>query len=729
MKSKNNKKVKSFPRLFINFTFFCLLIIIVQLSYVSLFPNLYGKNMKELAKSRNTYEATLYAKRGTIYDNENNALALNVASYTVIAYLNPRRTGSSKVAKHVTDPKKTAEALSPLINMSVDTLYELLTRKKADGELQYQVELGPGGRGITELVKKEIENLNLPGIEFIENYKRYYPNGDFASYILGYAKNKEEKDKEGKTVSTIVGELGLESKYNNILTGKNGYLSYQRDRYGYKIPDTKEERVEALDGSDIYLTLDSNIQRFAENAIRNLEAAYRPKWGVIAVMDARTGAILASSSIPTFDPNVRNITNYQSPFVTYTYEPGSVMKVYSYSCAIDSGKYNPNQIVKSGSIKIGDDEVRDWLRVGWGNITLDKGFAYSSNVAASTIMQTTINKTELRNCLEKFGFGDTTGVELANESSGDISFVYPIEVATAAFGQGITTTVMQQLQAMSMFANDGKTVTPRIVAKIIDPNTGKVTYESKVTKSEKLIQTSTVTKMKELMNEVVNGSDPNASGLAYHTNSTVLIGKTGTAQIASGSGGYLRGATDYIYSFSGVFPKNNPEIVIYGAIQQPIVNGYRPLSNAIKDVVNNIAKYRNMNGSATVISNVSEYKLSSYLNKNINTTVQTLNNVGINPIVIGKGTKVIKQYPSSGTSILTHDKVILITDDTNYLMPNLVGWSRKEAETLLEMLKIPYEISGNGIVVSQDVKEGTVINQDTKLTLTLANKYNMEEIK
>ena len=154
MKSKNNKKVKSFPRLFINFTFFCLLIIIVQLAYVSLFPNLYGKNMKELAKSRNTYATTLYAKRGTIYDNENNALALNVASYTVIAYLNPRRTGSSKVAKHVTDPKKTAEALSPLINMSVDTLYELLTRKKADGELQYQVELGPGGRGITELVKK-----------------------------------------------------------------------------------------------------------------------------------------------------------------------------------------------------------------------------------------------------------------------------------------------------------------------------------------------------------------------------------------------------------------------------------------------------------------------------------------------------------------------------------------------------------------------------------------------
>ena len=219
MKGKNiNNDIWQAPKYFMYFVFFFMLLIIVALVYVSLFKNVYGTNMKEFASTRNTYSTTLYAKRGTIYDSEGNSLALNVSSYTVIAYLSETRTGSSTTPKHVVNVEETAEKLSPLLNMTKEKLVELLSKKL------YQVELGPGGRGITELTKKEIESLNLPGIDFVETYKRFYPNGDFASYILGYAKNKEIELDNGTTTTDIVGELGLESKYNKMLTGTNGYL-------------------------------------------------------------------------------------------------------------------------------------------------------------------------------------------------------------------------------------------------------------------------------------------------------------------------------------------------------------------------------------------------------------------------------------------------------------------------------------------------------------------------
>ena len=282
VKKKTTTKTWNAPKYFLNVVFFTFLIITAQLAYITLFPSVYGINMDDFASARNSYSTKLYAKRGTIYDNDGNTLALNVSSYTVIAYLSDSRTGKNKTPLHVVDKEGTAKKLAPILNMSEEYILGLLNRDS------YQVELGPGGRGITELVKEEIEDLNLPGIDFIETFKRYYPNGDFASYILGYAKQYTKEDEEGNSSLKIVGELGIESKYENILNGVDGSLTYQRDRYGYKIPDTKEDKIEAIDGSDIYLTLDSNIQRFVESAMEGVNE-YSPEWASITVMNAKTG--------------------------------------------------------------------------------------------------------------------------------------------------------------------------------------------------------------------------------------------------------------------------------------------------------------------------------------------------------------------------------------------------------------------------------------------------------
>ena len=534
----------------------------------------------------------LTAKRGTIYDAAGGVLAQNVTSYTIIAYLDKKRSTETQI-NHVKDIEATAKALAPLLNADENTLKEIMQKGKDNN--RYQVEFGKYGKNITEIAKSEIEKLNLKGIDFIESYKRYYPNGNFASYILGYAINKEYTNKDGKTTTSIEGELGIEAKFNDKLKGVNGYLSYQQDRQGYKIPDTKEQKIDAIDGSNIYLTIDSGIQRFVETEVKSMEENYSPEWSMISVMDAKTGDILASSSSPSFDPNIRNITNYENPLVSNAFEPGSTMKIYTYMCAVEKGTYKGDETYKSGTIQIADAIIKDWNNTGWGTITYDKGFEYSSNVGVSTMINHFIDKDDLKSCFKKYGFGELTGIDLSREVSGNLGFKYPVEVANAAFGQGITTTAIQHLTALSIIANNGKKITPHIVSKIVDPNTNKTTYERKVTKSSKIVSEETVNKIKDLMYNVVNSEDGSATGKKYKIDGFDVIGKTGTAQLYdSKNGGYLKGSNDYIYSFAGMYPKDDPEIIIYAAIKKPNVGTSNMLSDAVTNLMKNIAKYKNM---------------------------------------------------------------------------------------------------------------------------------------
>lgn len=688
--------------------------------YLSLSPVIYGKNMDLFASNRNTVKTTLPANRGTIYDNEGNILAVNVSSYTVIAYLSETRTGSSPVPLHVKDKEGTALALAPILNMDASYILGLLNKKA------YQVELGPGGRGITELKKEEIEDLNLPGIDFIEKDKRYYPNGDFASYITGYAKSYDDPE-SGSNGYSIVGELGIESKYNDSLSGVDGYLEYQKDRFGYKIPDTKETRINPIDGSNIYLTIDSNIQRFMEDAVKESAKTYNPEWLTLTVVDAKTGDILGSASSPSFDPNTLNITNYQLPLTSYLYEPGSTMKTYTYMCAIDKGTYDGNATSKSGQIEIETDIVSDWNEVGFGTITFDKGFEYSSNVAVANLVKNNITKKELKLCLGSYGFGKTTDIELPQEVSGDISFNYPIEVAAAAFGQGISTTPMQQIQALTIIANDGKMLKPHIISKVIDPNTGKVSYERKIEESTQLVKESTVEKIKELMFNTVNNKDKWTTGTGYFLEGFDVIGKTGTAQIFDPkTGKYLEGDNQVIHSFSGMFPKEDPQIIIYGAMKKPSSGKSAGLYKPTKEIISSISKYLNIYHTEDNNETLSEYTMSSFINKELSDVTKILNEYNIETIELGNGNKVVKQIPSIGSKVISGDKVFLVTNDTTLKMPSMINWSRAEAITLLNLFNLNYEIEGYGYVTSQSISENSIIKGDEVVSLTLNKKYNLD---
>ena len=389
-------------------------------------------------------------------------------------------------------------------------------------------------------------------------------------------------------------------------------------------------------------------------------------------------------------------------------------------CAIEKGTYNGAETFKSGSIQVADATIRDWNNTGWGNITYDKGFEYSSNVGVSTMINHFIDRNELKDCFKKYGFGTSTGIDLSRELSGSLGFKYPVEVANAAFGQGITTTAIQHLKALSMIANDGQELTPHIVSKIVDPNTGKTTYKRKVEKSAKLVKQTTIDKIKDLMDQVVNSTDPEATGKRYHIDGFDVIGKTGTSQIYNEkTGGYLTGDTNYIYSFAGMFPKDNPEIIIYAAVKKPNVGSSKVLSDSITTLMQNIAKYKNMFEEETENnSSVTSLKLDSYINQKVTDIQKLLNSYNIKTTIIGNGDKIINQYPNKGETVLSYDHVFLITNGDQGKMPNLIGYSRSDAIYLMKTLGYKYELEGYGYVTAQSIKEGEIVGDNTvKITL------------
>lgn len=702
--------------------FVCIFLLYIRFVYLALSPNIDNINMASFAASRNTVKTSISAKRGVIYDKDGNTLALNVSSYTLIISLEKSKVYMGE--DYVKNKEETAKKLAQVLNAPEEYILRQLSQDA------YQVELGIYGSGLTELKKDEILSLGLPGIGFSESQKRYYPNGDFASYIVGYAKTKdvvEINDEKEKTVKKIVGEMGIESKYDEMLSGIDGYLEYQKSMYGYKINGTKEIRQEAENGNDIYLTIDENIQRFVEAGIKKTEEIYNPEWTVFAVMDAKNGDILAFSTTPSFDPNIKNITNYENPLVTFTFEPGSTMKTYTYICAMENNVYNGSSTYLSGSYNIGEYTINDWNNgLGWGEISLDKGYEYSSNVGVVNILKNNLTKKQLKECFKKYGFGQLTNVELARESTGRVKFNYDVEYATAGFGQGITTTVVQQLQALTLLSNNGKILKPHLISKIVNPNNNEIIYERVKEESEQIIKTSTVNNMKELMYNVIHGTDLGSTGYPYRIDGFDIIGKTGTSQIYDQSSGtYLIGDNLYIYSFAGMFPKENPEIIIYAAMKKPTWGNSAGLYTTTKDIIESISKYKNMFTEITE-KHVETYEVNSYINKPIDEIKSELESNGINVVVIGDGNIITKQSVKKGEKITVGEKIFLVTNGKNKTIPNIIGWSRKDVVTLCNILGIKYNINGYGYVIEQNYGPLTPINNEFKLEVTLENRIEKQ---
>ena len=718
-KVKVNNDGFKINKLVIIVTFFLFVILIVRLCYLFLIDYKVGEStITSYIKSRNTTEEVLMPKRGTIYDMNGNILANDVISYTMIAYLSDTRVDAKGNKDYVEDFDTTSTKIASVLGVDASEIKKVLEQGKINGK--YQVEFGSIGKGLSELVKEEIDKLNLQGIDFLKDVRRYYPNGDFASYLIGYTVLKEDEEKN----NWITGEMGIEEYYNNELKGKTGYITYEKDKYGYKIANGREYVEPANDGNDVYLTIDNNIELFVENAVKTAQEESEAEWVLMVVANAKTGAILGYSSTPSFDPNLRNMTSYLDPIVNQAYEPGSTMKIFSYMCAIDSGNYDGSVTYESGTktytSEIDDSTVTisDWNKKGWGTISYDQGFALSSNIAVANIVESVINKENLKACYSKYGFGSKTGFTLKREDSGSINYKYQIEAATAGYGQGITTTPIQHIQALTAIANDGVMLKPYVVDRIMDTDTGKTVFQGKREEVETIANKQTIDKLKELMATVINGDNTNSTGYAYYMDGYSLIGKTGTAQIFDYSKGeYMKGLSDNIYSFSGMFPQDDPEIIVYAALSRPkdITNYIAPM---VKEVEKNVTKYLDIE---SIDKEKNSYVIESYYNKNVNDIKTELESKKIEVLTLGNGTKVIDQYPSKNNIIYEDSLIILKTNGFDNKMIDLTGYSYKEVINILKFMNVEYTLEGNGYVYEQSIPAGETI--DDTIVIKLNNKY------
>jgi len=687
-------------------TLFLFGFLIYRGAILSLSKEVDGIDLHTFSKNHTLRHETILAKRGNIYDSNGDILAQNVYSYELIAYLEPSRGEGY----YVKDKEYTAEQLSTVIDLDKERILELLNKTKKDGSPLYQTSFGTKGRGLTELTKDKIKALNLPGIDFVETQKRYYPKGNYLSYTLGYAK----QESNGK----ITGEMGIEALYNDSLTGKDGFREYQKDLKGYKIANTSESVLEAEDGNDIYLTIDSNVQFFIEQALEEAKNKYIFDEMNIIVAEAKTGRILGISSTTGFDPNLRNVTSYLDPNISESFEPGSTMKTFTYMAALETGKYDGNKTFKSGTYTTKDGTVLgDSNRDGWGTISYDKGFALSSNVGICNIITDYLSKDQLKDYFKKLGFGSKTGIELSKETAGRLGFKYETEVLNAGFGQGIMVTSIQNIKALTSIANDGILLEPYIVDKIVDSK-GNIVLENKRKELDRVASKETITKIKDLMETVVT----EGTGVNYNMPGYNVIAKTGTAQISSTNGtGYLKGESDYIRGFAGMFPKEDPQIIIYANLKRPYKNSVRPLTDVIKSVIENTSKYYNIYNETTESIENSSYTVDKYYNKDINTVKEELEKHGLNVVVIGDGNRIINQYPEKNTITTKGNKVFLLSNYKTITIPNFSGWSKKDVTTYLRLADIPYTCKGMGYLTNQSIVD--TVYQEGVIELEFTEKY------
>ncbi len=697
--ANHNARISNIVLLFTLFLFAALL---YRGGVLSLSKEVDGINLSIFASNRTTRTDVILAKRGTIYDVNGEALAQNVYSYTLIAYLEPSRGEGN----YVKEKEQTAKALATVISMDESRILELLNKNV------YQTEFGTSGRGLTELTKDKILALNLDGIDFTETQKRYYPKGKFLSYTLGYAK----ANADGK----IIGEMGIESLFNESLTGTDGFRAYQKDLRGYQIANTKERIQQAKDGNDIYLTIDSNVQFFVEQALEEANNKYNFDELNIVVAQAKTGKILGIGSTTSFDPNIKNISSYLDPNISVAFEPGSTMKIYTYMAALETGKYNGEETFQSGVYTTSDGtRIGDSNRAGWGTISFDRGFALSSNVGVINIINRYLDRNTLLDYFKKLGFGSKTGIELSKETAGKVNFKYETEVYNAGFGQGILVTAMQNVKALTSVANDGILLEPYIVEKIVDSD-GNIVLENSKKELGRVASKDTTDKIKDLMQTVVT----EGTGSNYNMPEYGLIAKTGTAQISSENGtGYLNGPYDVIRGFAGMFPKDDPEIIIYANLKRPKPNTANALTYVIKNVVENISKYYNIYDGQEPDSETVSYTLDSYFNQPVSVIKERLEKEGIQVQVIGNGNTIINQYPASDTVITKGTKVFFLTNGSEMLIPNFKGWSKKDVITYLKYANIPYTVEGMGYSTSQSISPNTVYHEDMNLTVVFEEKY------
>ncbi|MFT8317222.1 MAG: penicillin-binding transpeptidase domain-containing protein [Sporolactobacillus sp.] len=688
-------------------------VIIGRFVYIAQMKEVDGHQLIKVGEKQWSEIKLIDEKRGTIFSSNGRILAEDVPAYSLYAVISP------KAENRVKNKEKTADELAPILDMKPADILNSLSRNA------YQVEFGSKGRMLSYATKKKIDRLKLPGIYYLTESRRYYPEQSSAAYSLGFTQmnpaNNEQK-----------GVFGIEQSLNRYLTEKDGSVRYYRSLGGVPIPDENQHLTKANPGNNVYLTLNTRIQTVLDQAMDQVSEEYKPASMIGIVADPKTGKILAMSNYPNFNPNKRDIKQFNNLAISDPYEPGSVMKTFTIASAIDSGVFNGKATYQSGSYQTDGGVIHDWNRAGWGPIDFNQGFQLSSNVGMSVLTDKYLKPWRLKEYLNRFGFMKKTGIDLPGEGESRVNWQYKIDQLEASFGQGSAFTAIQIVQAATAIANNGTMMKPYLVNKIVNPDSGKVILQNKPVISGHPVSKITAEKTRALMRKVVSNKhvikNEGATGVAYDLPGYDVIGKTGTAQIGSKTG-YLVGKNNYVYSFLGMAPEKDPKLIVYVAVKQPHLKptdlGEEPVEAIVRPVMTSSLQYLQVQkkiDKGTDMVKVASRRLNEYTGQSMSEAAQALSAKGLAPITVGDGS-VEKQMPYAGEALVDGSKIILYSHE-NSKLPDMTGWSLGDVMKLAEAAGLKLHVQGDGFVKLQKPATGTVIKRDDTISIDLSTSVN-----
>lgn len=729
---KSNKKLYSFILLMI----VCgtLVITNVLFTMVTHYHIWSGQNVLESPIASSIVVTDVPAKRGNIYDRNFNVIAQEVKAYTIVAYLDEDRVDLEDKPAYVEDAKITARKLKRILK---DEINERDVRKTLENAMKHnrvQTELGPGTKRLDKEMKEKIEKANIQGIDFIEAIRRDYPSTPFASNIVGFAAFDEETQK-------IEGKLGFEQLLNKELSGKDGEIQYQQTSKGVMLPGTKRVHKESVDGNDVVLTIDANLQSIIEQQLQSTMKLNKAKSAWAIAVEIETGKVLGWGSYPTFDQNKpKEIPSYIDNLATMEVEPGSVMKPFVYATAIDTGVYPKGKSYTAGTFTYDVNDagkivriqngsptefkpIKDALGTDFGTLTFERGLAVSSNIAICELLANYINYKDFDTYLDKFGFFKPIENLHIPQVAGRKNIGNATDYMSTGFGQGSSISFLQLIQAYTALFNDGKMMRPYVVDSIENLETGEVLEDMEPKVVGQPISKETAHEVCEIMKGVTEGD---GTGERFTIPGVDMLMKTGTGEIYNVEEGKYD-SEYYSSSAIGAAPADDPKILVYWGMVSSNIVGYpeEPFQTIMKAaLIANGISGSNVDLQEEGQEEIDEEKWDTYTmpalqNHSVEYAQEKLKNKNIKIEWIGDGNTILKQYPDAHKTVYSNDRIFLVTNHDHLIMPDMTGWTRKDITAFWQLTGIGPAVSGYGKVVSQNIKPGKEITKKSEINLTL----------
>jgi penicillin-binding protein 2X len=688
----------------------------VRMIYVVAGGHVAGTSLK--VKTEELYHGgeVVKAKRGTIFDRSGEVIAEDATSYSIYAILSESYVnGNEKLYAQEKNFDDLASILNKYLGIKEKSaLKTLKSGLNSDGTSKYyQVEFGNKGKNISEETKQNIEDAmkkdKVKGLYFTEHTDRMYPNGNFASHFIGYA----QPDKK----ESLVGMMGVEAAYDDVLKGKDGKVVYQKDENQRPIPGSIAEEKKAVNGEDIYTTLDAGLQSYLETLMDKVSSEAKPTEMTAMLMQAKTGDILAMSQRPTFNPETKEGLGEEDAWRNFlvedSYEPGSTMKVFTTSAAVNEGIFNENESYVSGKIQVADATINDWDLGKKGILTMRQALSWTSNVGMVKLEERLGDRWP--EYVKRFGFGQSTYSGLPGETKGTLPTSNIVDQAMSSYGQAIGVTNFQMMRGFTAVANDGKMLQPHYIEKVSNPDTGKEI----ITKPEVVgepITAETAQKVREYMRDTVESENYGSAYDQYKVPGYHISAKTGTAQIAE-NGRYLTGDTNYIYSIALMIPSEDPEYILYLTMKQPQEKQEGILGEIANPLLSRVMEFQNTETDSSEEESNTKVTVEDYRNLSTSKAAADANKRGLTAVVIGDGDKVIEQSAKPGEKVMANEHLILLTNGKKE-MPDVRGWSKADILKLTNLLDIDVSFKGDGYCTKQSIAPYAEVSKK-KLKITL----------